>query len=76
MKWSIRKGVDGVVTDDPKKYLEVCERYAGEKVRVTWREWRTWAWWNWMVLWFGLAFRVRHGWSVDVGKVEKARKGV
>jgi phosphatidylglycerol phospholipase C len=32
MKWSIRKGVDGVITDDPKKYLEVCETYGGEPI--------------------------------------------
>lgn len=27
MEWSIRKGVDGVITDDPKLFLEVCGRY-------------------------------------------------
>ncbi|KAH8893413.1 glycerophosphoryl diester phosphodiesterase [Thozetella sp. PMI_491] len=27
MEWSIRKEVDGVITDDPKLYLEVCERW-------------------------------------------------
>ncbi|ESZ96859.1 hypothetical protein SBOR_2780 [Sclerotinia borealis F-4128] len=27
MRWSIENEVDGVVTDDPKKYLEVCEEY-------------------------------------------------
>lgn len=29
MEWSIRKGVDGVITDDPGKFLEVCERWKG-----------------------------------------------
>lgn len=38
MKWSIRKQVDGVITDDPKKYLEVCKHYNGEKPRMKWRE--------------------------------------
>lgn len=28
MEWSIRKKVDGVITDDPKLFLEVCGRYA------------------------------------------------
>lgn len=28
MEWSIRKRVDGVITDDPRLFLEVCERYA------------------------------------------------
>jgi len=27
MEWSIRKKVDGVITDDPKLFLEVCDRY-------------------------------------------------
>ena len=26
MEWSIRKQVDGVITDDPKRFLEVCDR--------------------------------------------------
>ena len=30
MEWCIRKGVDGVITDDPKLFLEVCERWCGE----------------------------------------------
>ncbi|KAL0254642.1 hypothetical protein SLS55_010122 [Diplodia seriata] len=30
MRWSIEKGLDGVVTDDPKKYLEECERWKGK----------------------------------------------
>lgn len=33
MMWSIKKGVDGVVTDDPKRFLEVCRKFErGEKV--------------------------------------------
>jgi hypothetical protein len=35
MKWSIRKEVDGVITDDPKKYLEVCETYGGEPIHFS-----------------------------------------
>jgi phosphatidylglycerol phospholipase C len=38
MKWSIRKQVDGVITDDPKKFLEVCKRYKGEKPKLKWKE--------------------------------------
>lgn len=30
MEWSIRKGVDGVITDDPELFLEVCGRHGGE----------------------------------------------
>lgn len=39
MKWSIRKEVDGVITDDPKKYLEVCESYAGEPIHFSLLAW-------------------------------------
>ncbi|KAI2473199.1 PLC-like phosphodiesterase [Annulohypoxylon bovei var. microspora] len=31
MEWSIRKELDGVVTDDPKLFLEVCDRVAGKE---------------------------------------------
>ncbi|KAK1980265.1 glycerophosphoryl diester phosphodiesterase [Colletotrichum cereale] len=29
MEWSIRAGVDGVITDDPEMFLEVCRRWKG-----------------------------------------------
>lgn len=29
MEWSIRSEVDGVITDDPKRFLEVCNRFGG-----------------------------------------------
>ncbi|KAI9813452.1 MAG: hypothetical protein M1827_004127 [Pycnora praestabilis] len=39
MKWSIRKEVDGVITDDPKRFLQVCRNWeAGERdTRISWR---------------------------------------
>ncbi|KAK1569521.1 glycerophosphoryl diester phosphodiesterase [Colletotrichum navitas] len=30
MEWSIRAGVDGVITDDPELFLEVCRRWKGD----------------------------------------------
>jgi phosphatidylglycerol phospholipase C len=39
MKWSIRKEVDGVITDDPKKYLEVCRTYQEEAVHFSILTW-------------------------------------
>lgn len=30
MEWSIKKDVDGVITDDPKLFLEVCDRWKGK----------------------------------------------
>lgn len=35
MEWCIRKQLDGVITDDPKKFLEVCERF-DEKSKAPW----------------------------------------
>ncbi|KAH8202839.1 hypothetical protein TruAng_003002 [Truncatella angustata] len=29
MEWSIKKNLDGVITDDPKLFLEVCDRWKG-----------------------------------------------
>ncbi|KAI0885581.1 PLC-like phosphodiesterase [Annulohypoxylon maeteangense] len=31
MEWSIQKELDGVITDDPKLFLEVCNRAAGKE---------------------------------------------
>lgn len=31
MEWSIRKNVDGVITDDPKMFLDVCKRWGGSQ---------------------------------------------
>ncbi|KAI1808036.1 PLC-like phosphodiesterase [Daldinia bambusicola] len=31
MEWCVRNGLDGVVTDDPKLFLEVCKRLAEEE---------------------------------------------
>jgi phosphatidylglycerol phospholipase C len=39
MKWSIRKEVDGVITDDPKKYLEVCDTYEGGPIHFSVSTW-------------------------------------
>ena len=32
MDWCIRKGLDGVITDDPRKYLDVCDKFAEELI--------------------------------------------
>lgn len=35
MDWCIRKSLDAVITDDPKKYLDVCEQFA-EDLQPSW----------------------------------------
>jgi hypothetical protein len=72
MKWSIKKEVDGVITDDPKKYLEVCKSYEKrEKIYHGWRAWRTVLWWNYQAFMFSIPFRIKHGLFVDVNEVKK-----
>ncbi|CAL3972608.1 hypothetical protein PZA11_004319 [Diplocarpon coronariae] len=41
MRWCISKQVDGVITDDPKRYLEICKIYNGEKVKISLKQWST-----------------------------------
>lgn len=41
MEWCIRRGLDGVVTDDPKRFLEVCKGYDAES-REEGLGWRVW----------------------------------
>lgn len=53
MKWCIYKGVDGVITDDPKKYLEIARSYNGEKVHLSARQLFTVLWLNILVFIFG-----------------------
>ncbi|EED12103.1 glycerophosphoryl diester phosphodiesterase, putative [Talaromyces stipitatus ATCC 10500] len=70
MKWSIRQEVDGVITDDPKKYLEVCKNYNEvEKLYHSWESWKAIFYWHMRNLAFGLTFRYKHGFWVDLKKV-------
>lgn len=66
MKWSISKGVDGVITDDPKKYLEVADGYDEKEPldRVSLRDYHDLAWVNLLVSLFGFLFRLRFGYSI------------
>ena len=36
MEWAVRKGVDGVITDDVGRYREVREGFGGGKKTVGW----------------------------------------
>jgi len=71
MKWCIRKEVDGVIIDDPKKYLEVCKSYKGEKIHHSLKSWRSIVRFHIQAIIFGFSFRYRHGLTVDVNKVKK-----
>jgi len=67
MKWAIMKEVDGVITDDPKKYLEVSEAYSGERFRLSMKQLGTAIWINILATFFGFIFRFRYL-SKDAGR--------
>lgn len=66
MKWCISKGVDGVITDDPKKYLDVADAYDEKEPldRVSLWDLHSLAWVNLLVSVFGFVFRLRFGNSI------------
>ncbi|KAH8690670.1 putative glycerophosphoryl diester phosphodiesterase [Talaromyces proteolyticus] len=72
MKWSIRQEVDGVITDDPKKYLEVCKSYnKDEKLSHSRASWKAIFMMHMRALVYGFSFRLKHGYWVDVQQVRK-----
>jgi len=73
MKWCISKGVDGVITDDPKKYLRVLKDYTGEKVRLTVQMLASVVWINVLMAIFG-PFLQRRGRSLTKKERRTGRK--
>lgn len=69
MKWSIVKGVDGVITDDPKLYNEVCEEFDvekdGGKVRITLGQWLYTFWLYFLMTLFSIPLKHRLAGSAD-----------
>ena len=63
MKWSIKKEFDGVITDDPKQFLEVCDEWEQgmREIEVSWGQRMGIAWINFMVIIFGAMFWWKHG---------------
>lgn len=73
MKWSIKRELDGVITDDPKRFLEVCDEWEQGKrsLDVSWSQWMGIAWINFMVFIFGTIFWWKYS---GTGKEKSARK--
>lgn len=63
MRWSISKGLDGVITDDPKTFLEVCDDWeqGTREIKFPWKSLTMIAWINFMVVIFGSIFWWKHG---------------
>ena len=74
MDWCIRRGLDGILTDNVPQALAMCETYKEE---------RTYRWpvkmllgfihLNFWIYLFGVVFRRRYGTCID-GQVEVDRK--
>lgn len=76
MKWSIAHGLDGVITDDPKRYLEVVEEWeAGNRDpgRVRWTQRALMMWINVLVIVFGFVFKWKYGGKRQGTQIEKAK---
>lgn len=73
MKASIRKKVDGVITDDPKKFLEVCKNYDGDRVRLPLKSIASVIWITMFAAVFSLLFRFRYRYGFEV-KAGNARR--
>jgi Glycerophosphoryl diester phosphodiesterase family len=72
MRWGIRKGLDGIVTDDPKKFLDICDEVerdgvVARKETLTWKELWAVIRIQLLVAVFGMYFRWKFGvgWGVD-----------
>lgn len=74
MYWCIRHGLDGVITDDPQMFLDVCRNYRVEHeppwatsrilsvIRI-----------NIFAFIFGLIFWLRHGFGLDGKYIDKRK---
>ncbi|KAI9764212.1 MAG: hypothetical protein M1840_008602 [Geoglossum simile] len=64
MRWSIRRGVDGVLTDDPKKFLDLCRDFREdvflEEDRLSMKQCLEIVGFNLLAVMFSLLFRWRH----------------
>ncbi|TKA58759.1 hypothetical protein B0A49_07303 [Cryomyces minteri] len=76
MRWCVKRELDGVITDDPKKFLEVCEKYDEDSAR---REWLPFVFIldiirvNIFAFLYALLLRWRYGSEVDQRYMKKIR---
>lgn len=63
MRWSIKRNLDGVISDDPKKFLAICNNWQVEKNQPTWaiRQLLNLLRFNFLALIFSIMFRVKFG---------------
>ncbi|KAL8827571.1 MAG: hypothetical protein Q9170_006965 [Blastenia crenularia] len=63
MRWSIKHEADGVITDDPKRFLEVCDEWEHGKrdIHFNKNQWFSIIWTNFMIMAFHFVFWWRFG---------------
>jgi len=69
MKWCVMKEVDGVITDDPLKFLEISKEYDGERFRLPASQYGTAIWINILATLFGFMYRLRKSKGIPRSKV-------
>ena len=72
MRWSIKKQADGVITDDPKRFLEVCDdwEHGKRKIHFTRKQWAEIMWFNFMIICFQCIYWWKFG-SLPGAKVKR-----
>lgn len=71
MKWCLSKEIDGVITDDPKRFLELSHAYKGEKVRVSMRGWGEFAIFKCLTPLFEMFIKRKYGLCMEAGGVRR-----
>ncbi|KXJ91005.1 PLC-like phosphodiesterase [Microdochium bolleyi] len=69
MEWAIRRRLDGIITDDPRLFLEVCERHRRERGNLLRRARRRFSLhntWQGVHAWYEVLYFV---WAFFVGKL-------
>ncbi|KAL8931796.1 MAG: hypothetical protein Q9211_006728 [Gyalolechia sp. 1 TL-2023] len=74
MSWGIQNQADGVITDDPKRFLEVCDEWEQGKRKIHFdrNQWFQIVWVNIMVLLFQSILFCKYG-SLPGGKPKRNR---
>jgi glycerophosphoryl diester phosphodiesterase len=54
MKWSIQKELDGVITDDPKKFNRICDDWEGDKESIARPSFAQWLYTFWLYIMIGV----------------------
>jgi len=72
MEWAIRRRLNGIITDDPKLYLEVCKRYRQESgIQRARRRYSLQSMWQALHAWYDVLYFI---WAFFVGALAVVKK--